>query len=496
MSASQLSAVGASVLLLLGMGAAMAPDLGEGLSVSLADLNAVAEKNIVRFQLVAYSADALEAMAQDALAGKPVTLEGGGGRVYEVALSISPVFSPEYLESVPGVHPFAGALVDVPGSSVRLTVDLGRGTLEGRIVAPEGARYVEAVHRQGPLHVLYSEEDVIVQPIAEDEQDFVPQPYVPAPVPSNREVAASQGQVLPAELPGLNTHNLAVIRLYRDTTAFDPTGTMNVIDDVYIAEVDIKFYILALSTLNTNSWPDPDCDSTPAFLTDFMNAAPLNNNDAAQLYTDNPSNINYGNLLGCAYLPGSWSWARWSTNALQRQLVGAHEVGHNFNAQHDTSQINGRWTIMHAPLDLPNTDLTFSTNSRNVIDPYGDNMPREVQIWTGSEVSSDGVRLTYWYIHYPKSPDLNAKFSLKRTWSANSGSITLTQSFVAARDPTNGNRDFGYLGQQTLTTLGTTNQWTYFLPEVGGWWNFWPAYQYNGHWGPSPWQPIYVWAPS
>jgi len=56
------------------------------------------------------------------------------------------------------------------------------------------------------------------------------------------------------------------------------------------------------------------------------------------------------------------------------------------------------------------------------------------------------------------------------------------------------NRDFGYSGSKTLSQLGdsleTGQGWFLFesrILDASGTWYFWPAYQYQGHWGPWAW---------
>lgn len=183
-------------------------------------------------------------------------------------------------------------------------------------------------------------------------------------------------------------------------------------------------------------------------------------------------------------------------------------MGHNFNAQHDdtSSNFHCHWwvfgscwdehyhkTIMNWAFEGDdNMDITFSTSSRNVIRPYGDNLPRKSQVWSGSDTSPHGVKLTYWEVRYPRNPVGGSVLEMEWVWQANSGSLPLQLAFVGARNPSGANKDFGY-SSYTLTTTPVTNGRTYTLPSGSpGTWQFWPAYKYNNQYGPYQWHMIQI----
>jgi len=73
----------------------------------------------------------------------------------------------------------------------------------------------------------------------------------------------------------------------------------------------------------------------------------------------------------------------------------------------------------------------------------------------------------------------------------NTGATTMTFSsygiFVGCRDPQGANRDFGHQAETLAPGASVTREATITVDQAGTW-TFWPAYYYNGHWGPYMWQ--------
>lgn len=406
-------------------------------------------------------------------------------------------FDQSSLEADPAIRPYRGIVVGEPESRVRLTFDTVRGSLDGEVFLPgAGLHYVEPTRPGSLNHVWYHTNDAIVR-----------MPHGDAIPTSER---SPEGDPFP-DVPAPGTYNLMVIRIYFDNE--NPTSIVNLVDDMYAAEVGIKNYVLSTQSLNTNAYQTPvTCNpgDTDNFLTDFRDATspPPSNVDKSQLFTHN-TNINYQNLLGCGFVGGDWSWVQFVGNTKQKKLVAAHELGHNFGAGDLTDDIvphqhcfgfcwnHNHFTIMHYQYDDFDNAMNeyFWSTSDQAITTEGNALPRTAQLWSGSDTSQHNVKLTYWYMHYLDNPTASTIFTFKRTWAAASGTVSLNNAFIGARNcgTDTCNFDFGHLGAQTLTTTPTSNQWSWDPPSGGATWRFWPAYQtQGGAYGPQ-WHQLSVW---
>lgn len=489
------------------------------------DLERIAEKRIMKFEPASYSQEDLSTFNELIETGSPISLSGMG-RSYTLDLFLNPIFSSEVLENQPLIRPYRGVIRDHDGSAVRLTVDLERNALNAMLRFADGTILnVEPIDDSGgPLHIWYDNDDALVTvpahplPPAEEESPSA----ALAPEPSSDEARAGPS---PPEAPGNetafgtfalaghNTYSNPRLRVYYDTGT-NPTYIVNRIDELWAREMLITFEILGVSTVNTNTWRDDNCGVGNDFYTDFQTNRPLtgtepNRNDKALLFTENPSNINY-QYLGCG--GGNHAWVRWGGYSdKQRAIVGNQELGHAFGAPHDdTTRIDHchfstgfcwnnhqHWTVMHGTYEGDDSmDETFSASSQGVIEPYAanvNNIPRNAQIWTGSDVSSANVKLTWWEVRYPKNAVGGDTIEAKSIWAANSGTVSLSSVFVGARNGAGANRDFGHFGPQALTTSPTPNGWSYTLPTgQTGTWHFWPAYDScgSGCYGPFKWHEI------
>jgi len=83
---------------------------------------------------------------------------------------------------------------------------------------------------------------------------------------------------------------------------------------------------------------------------------------------------------------------------------------------------------------------------------------------------------------------ITVRFTLKNT-----GGTTMTFSpygiLVGCRDPQGYNRDFGHQTEVLDPGESVTREATIVVDKPGTW-HFWPAYYYNGHWGPYKWQEL------
>ncbi len=515
------------------------------------DLGAIARKQILRFEPALLETEDLEDMSERLRDGLPITVSALGTE-YLLDLFLNPVFSAQMLADQPLIKPYRGTVRDHAGSSVRLTLDLERGVLDVALRFSDGTLLsLEPVHEGGPLHVWYDNDDAIVTPIAhpipraEESSTATDGPAPGASGPAPWGVSAPDGLLEPEAAgnatnvgsdasAGLTVYESPRLRVYYDTGT-NPTAIVNRMDELWEREMLIRFEVLSTSSINTDSYDDDNCGTADDFWYDFVANRPLtgtepNRNDKALLFTNNPS-VNY-RFLGCG--GSNHAWVRWTGSDKQKAIVGDQELGHAFSATHDDAtridhwhprlvfhchtppqwlyeivhycydghdhdegSNHQHWTVMHGTYEGDDsTEETFSATSQGEIEPYASsasNIPRRAQIWTGSDVSSANVKLTWWEIRHPKNSVGGSIIELTRTWSANSGTVSLAAVFVGARNGADDNRDFGGVGSQTLTTASTTNEWSHTLPSgQSGTWHFWPAYDScgSGCWGPYKWQEI------
>ncbi len=165
-------------------------------------------------------------------------------------------------------------------------------------------------------------------------------------------------------------------------TIDDVERIMNRVDVIYIRDVDVQVQITAL-VIRSNS-NDPYTSSDAGTLLGQFDNEWSNNfvgvrRDVAHLFTGR--NVN-GGTIGIAFLGAicslqigyGLSESRFTTNLAARTGLTAHELGHNFNAQHCDG--NGDCRIMCSGLGGCNNDVSqFGTSTANGIRNYAINRP-------------------------------------------------------------------------------------------------------------------------
>jgi hypothetical protein len=508
--------------------------------LSPAQLKSLEDKLILRYHAFDLPPAVVDLAAASVQSGQPFLLPFRGEDL-AFDMHVSQMFAPEVFAENPGVVPLQGTVLGVPDATAALTLDVNLKTVTGLVQFGEEMHYVEPVETGvGGMHVWYHSDDALIPPQPGEDivlGDPAPHPEETLEGHASEAIETEAGGVaLEASTPiggllevpglyenetggqtrlasGLVTYRLQYLRMYRDDAAFDVISIVNLGDVTYSEDsgIRIHFYVLSTTTVNTDTYPDATSANCGPPLSEFETRHPQTGtghtyNDRAYLFTNN-ANINFAGWLGCGEQPGGHAYGRFTGSQKQKHWIFVHESGHNSGAAHDTaiyrvhchiydsygtcSQSHNHYSIMNPSyVDEYNIEMVFSQTSKNSM---GFTARYKAQIWVGSDVSSHGVKLTYWEVRYPSSPTWNSELRLVRTWSANSGSMLLARSFVGARDCASGdtcNRDFGHITDQVLTTSPTTNSWSYTLNKGTTTWRFWPAYQFVSSWGPYEWHKI------
>ncbi|MGE3173556.1 MAG: zinc-dependent metalloprotease family protein [Planctomycetota bacterium] len=128
-------------------------------------------------------------------------------------------------------------------------------------------------------------------------------------------------------------------------TQNDITGVINAVETIYLADVQIG-YALTQILVNTSSATNPYTSSVAGtLLNQFRNNWNGTHGgiqrDIAHLFTGRPMGQSSGGAIGIAFVSSvcttsgyGVSQSRWTGNFALRVAVTAHEIGHNFSAQH------------------------------------------------------------------------------------------------------------------------------------------------------------------
>lgn len=162
------------------------------------------------------------------------------------------------------------------------------------------------------------------------------------------------------------------------TTQNDITGVINAMSAIYLADVQISFNISQI-LINTSTATNPYTTSIAGnLLGEFSSYWNANRQgvqrDVAHLFTGRAMGQASGGAIGIAYLgvvcnlgaAYGVSQSRWTTNFTRRVAVTAHEVGHNFNAQH-CDAAPPCYIMCSGVGGCQNVQTTFSQNERNQI---------------------------------------------------------------------------------------------------------------------------------
>lgn len=161
-------------------------------------------------------------------------------------------------------------------------------------------------------------------------------------------------------------------------TQNDITGVVNAMDAIYLADVQISYNVTQI-LVNTSTATNPYTTSVASSLlgefSSYWNANRQGvQRDVAHLFTGRNMGQASGGAIGIAYLgvvcnlgaAYGVSQSRWTANFTRRVAVTAHELGHNFNAQHCDS-VPPCYIMCAGVGGCQNVQTTFSQNERNQI---------------------------------------------------------------------------------------------------------------------------------
>lgn len=253
-------------------------------------------------------------------------------------------------------------------------------------------------------------------------------------------------------------------------TQNDVTGVINAMDAIYQADVQVTFTIPQI-LVNTSTTTNPYTSSVAGtLLTQFQSNWTANHaniaRDVAHLFTGRNMGQASGGAIGIAYVSGTCSMAngfgvsqsRWTTNFTRRVAVTAHEVGHNFSAQH-CDAAPPCYIMCSGVGGCQNVQTTFSQNERNQIVSFTNSatclalQPVQPQITSLSPASTRSFQ--------PGTVTLTGQGFLGTT-SVQIGSVTLTSGFTTPDDatlrfnPPTGT-PIGNVVVRTTNSVGTSN---------------------------------------
>jgi hypothetical protein len=238
---------------------------------------------------------------------------------------------------------YAGSVVEVPGSSV--AASLRNGQLEAHIRLPDGRWTIQELtdaitFAPRALHVVYRNADVLQTAgscgVATRHQHDAERP--------------TGGGAGPAEVRvceiALDCDEAFYGRFFRNfQNTFDAAlNIINAVDAIYVNEVEIRYVVTRIFVRTGQLYvtgPDLGCGTTAGLLQEFENHWTINHwdvtRDVAHLFTG--SGIGIG-VIGCANLSTICTGSAYGVsraylvNAAQNIGLVAHELGHNWGANH------------------------------------------------------------------------------------------------------------------------------------------------------------------
>ena len=287
-----------------------------------------------------------------------------------------------YLGSFPAepavINTYKGKIAGLPVSEVRLTLD--EGSVSGFFQAGFERFFIEPAKKYSDAAsadeaIVYREEDSLVSEALYCNADIPDQIEYGGELIKTGDVRTSEAQKVMeiatdadyayvTTLGGASQANSNILSI------------MNMIEGTYNAELGIKIRVVFQHTWTS---PDPYTGTStstllPSFQNWFNENYPMSSvpRDVTHLFTAK----SYAMSAGIAYvgvvcsspefaygLSGYVSWAP------GKFLVPAHEIGHNFGANHAESNQGCGNTLMNAYLS-PSAQLTFCSYSLNEINSY------------------------------------------------------------------------------------------------------------------------------
>lgn len=347
-----------------------------------------------------YDVERFNTLAVDeaAAAGKAINLYFFG-KTHQVLLEPSQVRSSRYREQAGTLHDlrtvystptrnYKGQVVGDPDSIVRLTNTVNG--LRGYVKSAEGWAFIEPLPTpatQGARrdstsveHRVYTEGDIdanflgtCAEPVRVSPEEMG---AVAIPGVAGNVHRAAGAVTSPAELRVFELAVDADVEFYSsygDDSTAEIEATLNMIDGIFEAELGLTIEVVSINIWEAE--PDPYTSTDSGTQLNELRSHWNNNNsgiarDAAHLFTGKELD---GSTVGIAYVSVvcSTSVAYGLSQDLNSEvlmpLLVAHELGHNFGANHDSSGSSPRY-IMYPSLGFTNLDEFSSLSESDIAD--------------------------------------------------------------------------------------------------------------------------------
>ena len=297
------------------------------------------------------------------------------GKVFDLELELNELFTADaknvwiddsgVVEETPQHILYRGRVKGEPDSWVRVSVQ--HGTLDGMVYTPDEIYFIEPAAR---FFDDAAPGTMIAYRISDTDSEWLPGSCAMQEVPVSERTRLGRGEVgsngmaafqaLAAALRGsaaATTSAQADLGLVADYEYFQNHGAnsaqfmqniINQVDGVYQAEVGVNLRVTQTVVYQTSSDPFSGVTRPNGLLSEFSTFRNANDNspgdllygtDLAHLFTGRTLN---GNTIGIAWLGtvcssyyGTGLSQEFTTSNKALVLLGAHEIGHNFDAPHD-----------------------------------------------------------------------------------------------------------------------------------------------------------------
>jgi hypothetical protein len=287
------------------------------------------------------------------------------------------------------VRTYKGSVAGMPGGQARLTID--KGTFEGLIITPSQIYFVEPAKRYSSAasdrdFIVYQQADLVQTSFGECGLTMAERVGKEASrLQSQPEVAANLKSVTEELFTPPRTVDLATEADFEYFTFFgnatnannEIIAIMNQVEGIYDTTFGLQFTLVFQNVWSTAG--DPYTTTNPdTALVEFTNYWNTNhaslNRDLAHMWTGKSFD---GSTIGIAWRPGldcplgqsGYGMSERLSSTPAKFILSAHEIGHNFNAQHADAQPNCANTIMGTTLG-PSTSQTFCPFSVNEIETH------------------------------------------------------------------------------------------------------------------------------
>lgn len=276
-----------------------------------------------------------------------------------------------------GVHTYKGNVVGLSNTDARFTID--EKTIQGVIFTQDEKFYLEPASR-------YSKEASNTDFVFYSERDLIKTEVGTCAVSLHDKVESAAKEFVPQKaesISALKVVELATEADFEYVNAFGGSvqannsilGILNVVQSVYESELNLRLRVVYQHTWETQAQPynGTDPNATLVQFRDHWNANFTNiQRDIAHLWTGRTMN---NGIVGTAYVgvvcnaPGSaYGFSQKFDFEPNKFYITAHEIGHNFGAQHSDGQAGCAQTIMESAIHFLAT--SFCQFSRNQINTH------------------------------------------------------------------------------------------------------------------------------